>query len=139
MNCQSDIVKLASAKFGAAENLLKNGFPDDAYYLAGYTVELLLKAMVCKTLRVDDFFAFDKAKKELYKPYKVHNYEELILLSGIYPEFEANLKDLTFKGHWSIIRTWSEETRYLTGKTAQEVQDFVTSIKEFSTWIRGKL
>src|ERR1700704_532325 len=117
MNCQADIVKLAWRKLESAKCLLKYEFPDDAYYLAGYTVELLLKAMVCKTLRIDDFFVFNRAKKELYKPYKVHNYEELLLLSGIYLEFEEESKDIEFIGHWSIISKWSEETRYLTGRT----------------------
>jgi hypothetical protein len=139
MNCQADIQKLAESKLESAEILLQNGKQDEAYYLAGYTVELLLKARVCKTLRVDDFFVFNKAKKELYKPYKVHNLQELILLSGIYPEFVESQKDVGFKGHWSNVNLWSEESRYLTGKTLKEVNDFVTSIKEISKWIKGLL
>ena len=41
-------------------------------------MELSSKAKICKTLAIDDFFAFNlTTRKELYKPYKVHDYEEL--------------------------------------------------------------
>ncbi len=139
MNCQADIERLAHQKLEAAESLLNDGNPDNAYYIGGYSIELLLKAKVCKTLGIDDFFAFNKGKKELYKVYKVHNYEELLILSGLYSIFNEQLKDLKFKEHWSIVSTWSEEARYLTGKTNQEVNDFVTSIKEICSWIQKHL
>jgi hypothetical protein len=49
MQCQADIQVLAQAKLKEAECLFTNGFFDGAYYLGGYAVELLLKAMVCKS------------------------------------------------------------------------------------------
>jgi hypothetical protein len=139
MQCQADIQTLAEIKLKEADCLFTNGFFDGAYYLGGYAVELLLKAMVCKTLKIDDFFAFNLPKKELYRPYKVHDYEDLIILSGLYSEFNATQSDVTFKEHWSLIRNWNEGARYLTGKSSTDVEDFLTSIHEIVKWIKRYL
>jgi hypothetical protein len=138
MKCRADIQTLADEKLSEAESLLREGFADGAYYIAGYTVELLLKAMICKTLGVDNFFDFDKVpKKELYRPFKVHNYEELFYLSGIYTPFsDAKKYDSTFLKAWSTASPWTEESRYLTGKTPHDVIDFITSVKEIAIWIK---
>lgn len=139
MLCQADIQTMAHQKLREADCLLKNGYFDGAYYLGGYAVELLLKAKVCKTLGIDDFFAFNKFKKELYKPYKVHDYEELLILSGLYSEFVKAQSDVTFKRHWSIVGSWNENARYLTGKSGKDVQDFLTSLLEIVKWIEKHL
>jgi hypothetical protein len=140
MQCQADIQVLAEMKLKEADCLFKNSFFDGAYYLGGYAVELLLKAMVCKTLKIDDFFAFNlPAKKELYKPYKVHDYDDLLILSGLYSEFNAAQSDVVFKGHWSVIRNWDERARYLTGRSSKDVGNFLTSIQEIVQWIKKYL
>ena len=142
MNSQADIVTLADAKLKEAECLFDNGFFDGAYYIGGYTVELLLKAKVCKTLGIPDFFLFDtrKAKAETYKPFKAHDYSQLLVLSGIYSELDSELNNnVVFKAHWSIVSSWNEGSRYLTGKTAAEVKSFLISVKEVSTWIKKYL
>ena len=99
MNCIADITKIADNKILAAEVLCENDCFDDAIYLCGYSFELYLKAKVCKTLDIQDFFNFDNSKnrkisnrknsnlENLYKPYKVHDYEQLIILSGLFNEF----------------------------------------------------
>jgi HEPN domain-containing protein len=140
MQCQADIQAIAEMKLKEADCLFKSNFFDGAFYLGGYAVELLLKAMVCKTLKIDDFFAFNlPTKKELYKPYKVHDYDDLLILSGLYSEFNAAQSDMTFKRHWSVIRGWNEGARYLTGRPSKDVEDFLTSIQEIAKWIRKYL
>jgi len=142
MNNQADIIKLAETKLLEAECLFNNNLFDGAYYLGGYTIELLLKAKVCKTLGIPDFFLFDttKAKAETYKPFKAHDYSQLLVLSGIYAELENEINtNIIFKGHWSIVSSWNEGCRYLTGKTMSEVKTFLNSINEVSTWIKSHL
>ncbi len=147
MQTQSDIEVLAYAKLDDAELLLANNRLDNAYYLAGYAVELLLKARVCKTLGISDFFDFEnpartKLKNEsvITRPYKVHDYEQLIILSGIYVEFQKELMiNNLFSEKWSTISQWNENARYLTGKTFDEVKDFLTSAKEVMLWIKKHL
>ena len=111
MNNPADIIALADAKLLEAACLLNNNFFDGAYYIGGYTIELLLKAKVCKTLGIPDFFLFDtkKARAETYKPFKAHDYSQLLVLSGIYPILENEINsNIIFKGHWSIASTWNE-------------------------------
>jgi HEPN domain-containing protein len=140
MDCQSKIVETADLRIKEAGCLLENSFWNGAYYLAGYAVELMLKASVCKTLGIDDFFTFKgTARKDLYKPYKVHNFQELLILSGIFKEVEAAQADTEFKAHWSLVCQWSEESRYLTDKNEKDVNDFVTSVKVICEWIKKKL
>src|SRR5688572_6605240 len=105
---------------------------DEAFYIGGYAIELLLKAKVCKTLLIPDFFVFDtsKAKAETYKPYKSHEYSQLILLSGLYQELQNILADPMFKSHWSIVCTWEEGSRYTLGQTRKDAQIFITSLQE---------
>ncbi|HWK06100.1 MAG TPA: hypothetical protein VNS58_20810 [Puia sp.] len=139
MQGQVDIQALAKNKMDESHCLFVNGFYDGAYYLGGYVIELLLKARICKTLGVDDFFVFNRAKKELYKPYKVHNFEELLLLSGIHTDF-LNAKDNSdFKSYWSEVGNWNEDSRYLKGKTFQDVKFFLISVEEIAKWIKKYL
>lgn len=146
MRCKADIVNLSETKFKAAECLLNDGHFDDAYYIAGYVIELLLKAKVCETLAIPDFFDFSSRKFQvknidsIYRSYKVHEYNQLLVLSGLYHEFqtEANSNPL-FKAHWSIVSLWDENCRYLTGKSQKEVQNFLISVNEIASWIKKRL
>ena len=149
MKCQADIEALADEKLNDAECLFDNKRYDGAYYLAGYSVELLIKAKVCKTLGISDFFDFNNPAKtklaaknidNIYKPYRVHDDAQLIVLSGIYTKFQEDMSiDPIFKKHWSIVSKWDENSRYLTGKSDKDVQNFIISIKEIMQWIRKHL
>jgi hypothetical protein len=140
MKCQADIEKLAKQKLAAARCLLDAGLFDDAYYIAGYSIELYLKAMICKTLGVDNFFNFDKTvKKDLYRAYKNHNYADLLLLSGIYNEYETAIKETDFKSKWSVVDEWSENSRYVCDKKADEVRNFLNLAEEICVWIQKHL
>ena len=147
MNCHADIKSLATDRYNDAECLLNNSRFDAAYYIAGYTVELLIKAKVCKTLGIEDFFDFENPQKtklknsdSIYRPFKVHDLEQLLVLSGIYTEFvEAIKNEIPLKAAWSVIKNWNENARYLTGKTENDAKDLLTSIKQFSEWILNYL
>lgn len=142
MNCQADIIWLADEKLKSAECLLNNGLLDNAYYIGGYSIELLLKASVCKTLKIDDFFDeksgwFRQVKYP--QTYKNHDLNQLLVLSGIYKEHEKMQNDPSFKTSWSIVKQWNENHRYLTGKSKKEVEDFLISLKAICSWIKKHL
>src|SRR5215471_8853883 len=129
MKCQADIVSIADSKLNAANILFQNGDYDNAYYLGGYSIELLLKAKVCKTLNIDDFFDVGSSTLKRLKyegTFKVHDFEQLIILSGIYKDFDAKMSDPSFKADWSIVSKWKEDSRYLTGHNQKDVKDFLT-------------
>lgn len=144
MRSIGDIRQLAWQKLDDAEVLLQSGRADAAYYTAGYTVELLLKARICKTLQIEGFFDFDGSSpkllsKEAYRPFKVHDLEQLMVLSGIYPEFEIYIQDADNENHWTSVMNWKEDARYSTGKSEADVKGFLNSIKVTAKWIESHL
>jgi hypothetical protein len=138
---RSGIEKLAKQKLAAAQCLLESGHYDDAYYLAGYSIELYLKAVICKTLRVDNFYSFEKLdKKEIAKAYKSHNYNDLFVLSGIQTEFEAAItEEPDFKDNWDFVNVWNEGTRYECDKDPDTARKFVNSSEIICSWIQKHL
>lgn len=154
MRTEAEIIDLSDKKFTVAEFLVANGFYDDAYYLGGYAFELRLKAKICKTLVIPDFFDFDNSKSRklplaktkrtdkdnLYKPFKVHDYEQLLILSGLYTQFsEKIITDLVFGADWSVISRWDESLRYSTGTNEADVKSFLKSIKNMIQWVHQYL
>ena len=154
MRTEAEIIDLSDKKFTVAEFLVANGFYDDAYYLGGYAFELRLKAKICKTLVIPDFFDFDNSKSRklplaktkrtdkdnLYKPFKVHDYEQLLILSGLYTQFsEKIITDLVFGADWSVISRWDENLRYSTGTNEADVKSFLKSIKNMIQWVHQYL
>ena len=117
------IVSLSDNKVSEAECLFLNGFYDSAYYMAGYAVELLLKARISKTLNIDNFYDFGNRDKffneeNILKPYIVHNFEQLFVLSGIYKEYALISNDAEF----FIIGQ-----HYENGKRMQDIQQVKTN------------
>ena len=154
MRTEVEIINLSDKKLTVAEFLLANGFYDDAYYLGGYAFELRLKAKICKTLVIPDFFDFENSKSRklpvaktkradkdnLYKPFKVHDYEQLLILSGLYTEFSNKITtDLVFGADWSVISKWDESLRYSTGTNKPDVDSFLQSIKNMILWLQQYL
>lgn len=144
MKCIKDIKDLAWLKFSDAEVLYLLERYDSAFYLGGYTVELLLKAVICKRMDIESFYDFDDGvekvlSKEAYRPFKVHNYKQLLVLAGLYPSYLAELENRTFSEQWTTVSQWSEENRYVVGKTENIVSEFLESIKIVAEWIQKHL
>ena len=154
MKTEIEIIALAENKLKAADILFENCFYDDAYYLSGYSLELLLKSKICKTLCIPDFFDFENSKKRrlpvskvknndkenLYKPFKVHDYEQLLILSGLFNEV-SNLigTNKFFRSDWYVVSKWDESVRYSINNNKNDVESFIKSIKNISSWLQQYL
>jgi hypothetical protein len=141
MKSQSEIERLADLRYKEACCLLNNKLWDGAFYLAGYSIELLLKARICKNLRIDNFYEFGlPVKKEFYRVFKNHNIRELIMLAGMYFDFvRLGIADKDFVNHWSRLLVWSEASRYKMDKTEAEATNFIISANTIGLWIKEKL
>ncbi len=146
MKCKEDIISLAEEKLNDAEYLIKGGRYNTAFYIAGYVIEYMLKAKICKTLGIENLFDFENTDPKkfhvdgnLNRSFKVHDYDQLLVLSGLYPDFDIQMSNVKFKANWSKVCTWSENCRYLTGKNESETKDMLTSIKEIKQWIEKNL
>ena len=134
-----DIQNLADLRIKEAVKLQRSKFYDGAFYLAGYAVELYLKAKICENMDVPDFYDTHVPKSDLSKTFLIHNLDRLVLLSGLYTKFEAAKKTVpNLTDHWDKVLTWSEKSRYNNPNTKTEIEalEFIESAKIIIKWIK---
>jgi len=106
MITRADLEKTARAHLRDAVILNRNRSYDGAVYLCGYAVEIALKARICQTLRWAGFPS-TAAEFQYVKSVQTHNFEALLLFSGV----EARIKP-ALATDWSIVKKWTPEQRY---------------------------
>jgi HEPN domain-containing protein len=105
---RKDLQELSKVRMKEATALLKLGFFDGAYYLAGYSVECALKACIAKGTRRYEFP--DKTRVDSSYSHKLGN---LIKVAGLdAARLEQAARDPEFLTNWDVVQSWSEESRY---------------------------
>jgi HEPN domain-containing protein len=103
-----DFQEIAELRLRESKALLAAGFPDGAYYLAGYAVECALKACIAKRTREYDF----PDKKLVDKSY-THDVDRLLEAAGLSDLLKNDLaKNEELQLDWETVRDWSEQSRY---------------------------
>jgi HEPN domain-containing protein len=106
---KAEFQELAEQRLVEAKVLLDRGMWDGAYYLAGYAVELALKACIIRVLMATDAFPDKKFSENCY----THAIEKLVGLARLdEPRRTAADADADFLTNWSVTLGWSEEKRY---------------------------
>jgi HEPN domain-containing protein len=101
--------QLAQERLDEAMALLDFGKWGGAYYLAGYAVELALKACIIKTLMATDAFPDKEFSRNCY----THSLEKLVALAKLDDALKTATKaDPSLLTNWALAREWSEEKRY---------------------------
>jgi len=98
--------------------------PDGAYYLAGYAVEGALKACIAKGYGPEPW-----PEKDFVVKCHTHNLLELARLAGLEPDrMAAVAANLALGTNWSIVKDWSERSRYErhSQAKAQKLYDAIT-------------
>ncbi len=121
MKNPNEIKTLAMERLHEAEILYQNHKFDGAFYLAGYSAELMLKAKICERIGVPNLF--DEEDKSLNsipgigdirKALKTHNLFTLLIFSGLKEKFDleksSNLNLL--KANSLLFGNWNEASRY---------------------------
>jgi HEPN domain-containing protein len=127
-----DFQRAARQRLTTAEFLLENRYNLDAMYLAGYTVECTLKALILELTPVPDQA---EMLKEISSGKKMHDPEIL----------GAILKDLGRPIPLPLVKKfrrsgWSTALRYETGRTdTGETRGFLRTAKEVYDWVEGQL
>lgn len=107
MNRQ-ELQELSEIRLKEARSLLDAGFPDGAYYLAGYSVECAFKACIAKRTREHDF-----PDKKLVNESHTHSLRELLRLAELSGELQVVIQqDASFEDRWATVLNWSEASRY---------------------------
>jgi HEPN domain len=127
---RQEFKQIALVRLREAEALLDKNHYDGACYLAGYCLEMALKAVICRHMDKDDFF--DILKSESARAFKIHNLGELIILSGLQRRFEElDRTNPILLDNWSLIKEqikWSEQLRYQVGFTRKQAEDMLIAI-----------
>jgi hypothetical protein len=105
---RSQLQLMAQAKADDADLLFGHGRHSNAYYLFGYSVEIGLKACIARL-----FVADAMPDKNLTNKIFTHKIDDLVTIAGLKPRLDSERQiNLAFKGHWSVVAAWTEESRY---------------------------
>jgi AbiV family abortive infection protein len=133
---RTDLRANAERKLQDAKILFSAGSFSNSYYLAGYTIELGLKACIAAQMSADTI-----PSKEILKKLLDHNFQNLVGVAGLATALrEQQAKDVEFGANWAIAAEWSPDVRY-ESVSAAEVQLLVAAIENpesgVLTWIKN--
>jgi hypothetical protein len=124
---RADLQCLAQQRILDAKSLLDGGRWEFAYYAAGYAVECALKSCFLARMIYTGWVFQDKAK---IAACLTHKFEELIDLSGLRDDLNANFRaNPRFVGNWGIATQWEVAVRY-ERKTETEARELYSAITD---------
>ena len=105
---RTDLRANAQAKLDDAMTLFQNSRFSNAYYLAGYAVEIGLKACIAVQISADTI-----PDKTFITKVCGHNFTTLVGLAGLNTQLkEQQDKDPGFAANWAIVAEWDTSVRY---------------------------
>ena len=138
MPTRKELQKLARLRLKEAETLFDNGLYDGCVYLAGYVLELALKARICRILKVNDYPDSSK-DSDIRRTFQTHDFERLQYLAVL--ELDLQNADPNLVANWGIVEKWEPKRRYSPVGTwqKQDAADVLTALKDkpygVLTWI----
>jgi hypothetical protein len=105
---RTDLQAFAQVKADDALLLLQHQRWSSAYYLAGYAIELGLKACIARQIAAETI-----PDTTILKNFLTHQYLDLVGLAGLRPELKQE-QDVSpaFAANWGVVGGWGPETRY---------------------------
>ena len=102
------LTSLAESRLGEAQILLEHERWSGAYYLAGYSVELALKACIA-----NQFGARQIPDPKFVRAIYTHAPNELIVRAGLDGLLKKAMNDdFELDRNWRIVSDWREDCRY---------------------------
>ena len=132
MATRKELKELASLRRTEAQVLFDAELYDGARYLAGYVLEVALKARICRVLDFEEY----PDSGELRRLYATHDLDQLLKLSGL--SRKLPLQEKVLFDSWSTAALWKPQRRYDVPGTAKrtDVRDILNAIDEVLRWIR---
>lgn len=122
---RADLQKLADEKLSDAEVLSNAKSWSNAYYLAGYAVELAIKACIAKSFKADTV----PDKDLVIKTYS-HEFPKLIGTAGLTAELQKQVQaSQDFSTAWGVVNEWSPEDRYRFN-SEQDAKELIEAISD---------
>lgn len=100
--------QLAETRLREAKLLFQHREFSGAYYLAGYTFECALKAIIAGQFRANEI-----PDRRLVNDIYSHELPRLLGLAGLEAQLNTACQaDSELERRWSIIKNWNEQARY---------------------------
>jgi HEPN domain-containing protein len=131
------LIELAEAKLADAIYLQAAGRSANAYYLAGYAVELMLKAVISTRFKAETL-----PDRKLVDQLHSHRLADLARVAGLSEEIKLRSEtDPIFKAVWETTVGWSEGARYTDrGSEAEQlIRAIADPVRGILGWIRAQL
>jgi hypothetical protein len=121
---RADLQNLTRIRLREAKVLFDSRRYEGAYYLLGYAVECGFKTCIAKQTKRYDF-PDRKFVNDIY----THDLNKLLKLSELEPEHRKESKrNPSFELNWTIVKDWSEQSRYVTGISRAKAKDFRSAV-----------
>lgn len=149
MRNPQEIRLLARLRLDEAQVLTTSGYIDGAFYLAGYGIELALKAKIAERLGLP--WLFDEKGTtptdqftglgDLRKLLKTHNLFLLLAVGGLKPSYDRKRQtESEFLKYKQLIESWNEGLRYQLPEPVNRVDmqsflNFLTAPNGLLQWI----
>lgn len=105
---EKDCRRLSLVRLEDAQVLLSAKRFGAAYYVAGYSIELALKAVIATR-----FLANDIPDPNFVRHIHTHLSDNLIGLAGLRDELaRRSAESQQFAGNWGVVKEWTPESRY---------------------------
>jgi HEPN domain-containing protein len=124
--------RAAKQRVLSAEHLMRSDYNLDATYLAGYSVECILKALILQNTPVSKR---EEVYQKITKGSAMHNPEILgVFLAEAGTPIPPHLKESIRKMDWSPVR------RYQTHRVSfGDAEAFLDTVKKVVEWAEGRL
>lgn len=125
--------RAAKQRHEDAELLLSSARTTGAVYLAGYTVECFLKALILESVAA-------ALRRDLLKQFRGSQAHSFEWLAAMYRRHSKATVPSAVTRHIVRVASWSTDLRYASRilKT-EEAEEFMESVKLISTWADGRL
>ena len=135
-----DFLVLRKRYLNSAEVLFDFGHYDVAYYLAGYSVECAIKAVICKRIRPNEF-----PPPNVNSSHYVHDIKQLIKTAKLEDDLNYDMDRYSdLKMSFMVLKDWNpKDLRYesssMSKGMAKNYIDEVKNEKGFVIWLNKYL
>jgi HEPN domain-containing protein len=132
---RADLQKLADEKLSDARIPFNSQSWSNAYYLAGYAVELAIKACIAKSFKADTV-----PDKDLVMKTYSHEFPKLIGTAELTAELQRQVQaSQDFGTAWGVVNEWTPDDRYRSN-SAQDAKELIEAIGDAThgvlAWIK---
>jgi HEPN domain-containing protein len=125
--------RAAKQRYDDAELLLAAGRTTGAVYLAGYTVECILKALILAS-------AAPSLRRHLLRALRGGRAHNIEWLGALYRRHVGAATPRNITRHRARVASWSTDLRYATGTLKrQHADEFSESVVAITTWADGRM